>query len=70
MPQKVTTHIKDNFFRHGDSWWYVEGCPLRRVLQQGFRRSSAQNPGHGDDVRLKRREPAAVPTLLLLLLQL
>ena len=32
------------------------------MLQQNFRRSSAQNRDHGGDVRLKRGEPAAVPT--------
>ena len=32
------------------------------MLQQGFRRSSAQNRGLGGDVRLKSGEPAAVPT--------
>ena len=32
------------------------------MLQQGVRRSSAQNRGLGGDVRLKSREPAAVPT--------
>ena len=32
------------------------------MLQQGFRRSSAQNCGLGGDVRLKSGEPAAVPT--------
>ena len=32
------------------------------MLQQGFRRSSAQNHGLGGDVRLKSGEPAAVPT--------
>ena len=42
----------------------VEDCPLRRVLQQGFRRSSAQNRGLGGDVRLKSGEPAALFLLL------
>ena len=42
--------------------WHVEGCPLRRVLQQGLRRSSAQNRGLGGGVRLKSGEPTAVPT--------
>ena len=32
------------------------------MLQQGFRRSSAQNRGLGGGVRLKSGEPAAVPT--------
>ena len=32
------------------------------MLQQDFRRSSAQNCGLGGDVRLKSGEPAAVPT--------
>ena len=32
------------------------------MLQQGFRKSSAQNHGLGGDVRLKTGEPAAVPT--------
>ena len=32
------------------------------MLQQGFRRSSAQNRGLGDDARLKSGEPAAVTT--------
>ena len=32
------------------------------MLQQGSRRSSAQNHGLGGDVRLKSGEPAAVPT--------
>ena len=32
------------------------------MLQQGFRRSSAQNRGLGGDVRLKSGEPTAVPT--------
>ena len=32
------------------------------MFQQGFRRSSAQNRGLRGDVRLKSREPAAVPT--------
>ena len=32
------------------------------MLQQGFGRSSAQNRGLGGDVRLKSKEPAAVPT--------
>ena len=32
------------------------------MLQQGFRRSSAQNRGLGGDVRLKSGESAAVPT--------
>ena len=32
------------------------------VLQQGFRRSSAQNRGLGGDVRLKSGEPYTVPT--------
>ena len=32
------------------------------MLQQGFRRSSAQNRGLGGDVRLKSGGPAAVPT--------
>ena len=33
------------------------------MLQQGFRRSSAQNRGFGGDVRrLKSGEPAAIPT--------
>ena len=32
------------------------------MLQQGFRRCSAQNRGLGGDVRLKSGEPAAVPT--------
>ena len=31
----------------------VEGCPFRRVPQQGFGRSVAQNRGLGDDVSLK-----------------
>ena len=31
------------------------------MLQQGFRRSSAQNRGLGGDVRLKSGEPADVP---------
>ena len=31
------------------------------MLQQGFRRSSAQNRGLGGDVRLKSGEPAGVP---------
>ena len=31
------------------------------MLQQGFRRSSAQNSGLGGDVKLKSGEPAAVP---------
>ena len=34
------------------------------MLQQGFRRSSAQNRGLGSDVRLKSGEPAAVPTVV------
>ena len=32
------------------------------MLEQGFRRSSAQNRGLGGDVTLKSGEPAAVPT--------
>ena len=32
------------------------------MLQQGFRRSSAQNRGLGGDLRLKSGETAAVPT--------
>ena len=32
------------------------------MLQQGFRRSSAQNHGLEGDFRLKSGEPAAVPT--------
>ena len=32
------------------------------MLQQGFRRSSAQNHDLGGDVRLKSGEPDAVPT--------
>ena len=32
------------------------------MLQQDFRRPSAQNRGLGNDVRLKSGEPAAVPT--------
>ena len=32
------------------------------MLQQGFRRSSAQTRGLGGDVRLKSGEPAAVST--------
>ena len=32
------------------------------MLQQGFRRSSAQNRGLGGDARLKSGESAAVPT--------
>ena len=32
------------------------------MLEQGFRRSSAQNRGLGVDVTLKSGEPAAVPT--------
>ena len=32
------------------------------MLQQDFRKSSAQNRGLGGDVRLKSGEPAAVPT--------
>ena len=32
------------------------------MLQQGFRRYSAQNRGLGGDVRLKNGEPAAVST--------
>ena len=32
------------------------------MLQQGFRRSSAQNQGLGADVTFKSGEPAAVPT--------
>ena len=32
------------------------------MLEQGFRKSSAQNRGLGGDVMLKSGEPAAVPT--------
>ena len=32
------------------------------MLEQGFRRSSAQKRGLGGDVTLKSGEPAAVPT--------
>ena len=32
------------------------------MLEQGFRRSSAQNRGLGGDVTLKSGEPVAVPT--------
>ena len=34
------------------------------MLEQGFRRSSAQNRGLGGDVTLKSGEPAAVPTVV------
>ena len=47
---------------------HVEGCPLMKVLQQGFGRSTAENRGLGGDIRLKSGGHLVLFLLLSLLL--
>ena len=47
MPQKRSRHSMQTTF------FGVEGCPLRRGLQQGLGMSAEQNRGLGGDIRLK-----------------
>ena len=50
-PGNPTANATEDNYTHFDN--FLRLSPLRRVLEQGFRRSSAQNRGLGGDVTLK-----------------
>ena len=52
-PQRPQKRGLPTFSQFSEATLHIEGCPLRRVLQQGFGRSAAQKRGRGGDVRLK-----------------